>query len=106
MANVNNLTRSIQLTSSIILRRLQTINGLTATTGGITKNNITEIYCSTGSRIYCLRFKILRDRSMLHDVTEISPSRNTRNTTTINKIKGIMRAFEGRSVTEGTIMYG
>ena len=106
MASVNNLTRLRQVTSSIIIARLQTIKGVTATTVGRTVNEITEISCSTGSRMYFIIYRILRNGSMIYDIKEIPPSRNTRNTTTFNKIKGIMNDCGGRSVNEGTMMYG
>jgi hypothetical protein len=77
----------------LIIANLQAINGLTIT-GDRTINKITEIYCSVGGRIYCLRFKIFRNE-LRYQVDEFIPSSSTNNSPMSKRIKRIMNECGG-----------
>ena len=93
MAYVRNINNLRLLTSTIIIDQLKTL-GVTLT-GASTINKITTISCSTGSRIYYIRFEISGRGSMVYDVKEFPPSSSTNNKSMINRIKRIMKAFHG-----------
>jgi hypothetical protein len=107
MASVRNINRLRQEIASTIKAELRTLRGVTVSDQIFKQKDITGISCYTSNRLYYIMYAINRNGYMLYnvDVTEIRPSRNTNNNSTINRIKRIMNQRGGRSATLTNVTY-